>query len=532
MAIPSYFTDLRLVASGNTITGDPGTWAELSGHISGGAQTQETDYYIQGSSCISQSTGGKTGTVVGLQYDYGSNLVWNTGYCIFTWMIFTAANAVDTWSAGGIRLGIGSTTGNVRYWNAIGSDFGKYPYGGWQNIAVDPVTWWSTPDGTDDGTPTAGNYRIIASLPNMISAVSKGNPHAVDTIRYGRGEIQISGGSLSDGYCNFTGIVTLNDDQLNRWGLFQKEGTGYLWKGLLSFGSGTTTKICNFVDANKNITIDNTPRTYTNFNRIEISNTGSTISWSAINFSALSATQLSRGSLYMLHNASLTLDTCVFTDMDTFNFMPRATITNCTFRRCLLVTQSGSTITNSFFANSTGTTSLLSNDLSKISYTNFLSDGQNHAIEINVAGTYNFIGNTFDNYATVSGTTGNEAIYNTSGGLVTINVSESTDSPSYRNGVGSTTVVNNNVAVTFTGLKDNTEVRVFAAGTTTELAGIENATDGTTNNRSFTFSLAVSTNIDYRIHNIGYVIIEVYGYVMPSSSTSLPIQQQTDRWII
>ena len=120
------------------------------------------------------------------------------------------------------------------------------------------------------------------------------------------------------------------------------------------------------------------------------------------------------------------------------------------------------------------------------------------------------------------------SIYNNSAGAVTITI-DGGDTPSVRNGSGASTSIVNNKTVTFTGMKDNTEVRVYAAGTTNELAGIENATAGSTDDRSFAFSLAADTEVDYRIFNVTYEVIEVYSYFIPSVNTDLPIAQKFDR---
>ena len=123
---------------------------------------------------------------------------------------------------------------------------------------------------------------------------------------------------------------------------------------------------------------------------------------------------------------------------------------------------------------------------------------------------------------------GRAAILNSSGGLVTINVSGGA-SPSVRNTPGSTTVVNNDVTVTFDGMKDNTEVRIYAAGTSTELAGIETATAGSTDNRNFAASVAAATSVDYTLFALGYLPITVLAFTWPSSNGTINVQQSIDR---
>lgn len=94
------------------------------------------------------------------------------------------------------------------------------------------------------------------------------------------------------------------------------------------------------------------------------------------------------------------------------------------------------------------------------------------------------------------------------------------------------------VNLTFTGLRDNTEVRVYTAGTTTELAGVENATDGSSDNRSVTFSLAASISVDIRFaHGIAadgnvYRVPDrnsILAFTWPTVTSSLPITQVLDR---
>jgi len=446
MAVPTYSTDLQPIYDANNNT----NWYELTGHTSGGADAYETDYFIQGAGCVSQSTGVATAQTAGLQFDYLSDMSssMSTGYCFFTWMIFLPANAITAWASGGIRFGVGSSAGNMNFWNAVGSDFGRNPYGGWQNIAIDPTF---TPDQTD-GTPTSA-YQFFGSMPNIASAVSKGNPHGVDAIRYGRGQLVITDGSLADGYGTFSGLAAKNDandatDGYNRWGLFQAEGTGYLWKGLMSLGTASTA--CQFVDSNKNITVDNTPRTYATFNKIEISNASSIIDWTNINFIALSASQLSRGDFQMVDNATVGMDSCSFTDMNTFIFNSNATIVDSTFRRCGQITGGGGAFDSCTLANSTAAVTLVLTNLNQATDCTFGSDGSNHAVDLGtVSGTTSMNWNNYlTGYAVSDGSSGNEAIkVNVAASqILTINVGAGYSTPSiYNTGSGTVSVVSGQV---------------------------------------------------------------------------------------
>jgi len=445
VAAPSYTTDLATVNLADATSG----WAELSGHTSGGAASAETDFFIQNVTCISQSTGTSTGTGAGLQYDYGSNITWTTGYCVFMWQIFLAPNAIDTWANGGMRIGVGSTTGNVRYWKSMGKDFGRYPYGGWQNTAIDPTYSYDY----TEGTPVAGNYRIFASLPNMTAAISKGSPHGVDAIRYGRGKLEVTAGDVTNGYATFAGMASKNDandatNGYNRWGLFQYQAGSYLWKGLMAIGSSSTA--VDFRDANRNIIIEDTPRTYAAFNRIEIRNSSSRVDWTAVQISALGT--LAKGEFEVIDNADVNFASCTFTDMSTFVFLSNGSVANCIFRRCGQVTVGGSDITGCTFDQSTATSAVLAAtpaDAGAIDNTAFISDGTGYAITITgTAANITLTNVTFTGYAASDGSTGNEAIYvNIASGSMSITISGGS-TPSIRTAGCAVTVVSGAVAAT------------------------------------------------------------------------------------
>ena len=148
------------------------------------------------------------------------------------------------------------------------------------------------------------------------------------------------------------------------------------------------------------------------------------------------------------------------------------TFSGMSFVSCPTFTQNAAVIDSCNFTN----TKITSTDLSKISNCNFTSGGTGHAIEITTPGTYAFDGNIFTGYGS-TGTT-DATIYNNSGGLVTINLQNVTDTvPTYRNGAGASTVVNAPTAdLTVTSDTASTLLQIFDTGTQTVLA----STTGTT----------------------------------------------------
>lgn len=225
---------------------------------------------------------------------------------------------------------------------------------------------------------------------------------------------------------------------------------------------------------------------------------------------------------------------CTFQHAGTFQLDDAAVeVISCLYIDCTLAVVSNSLqLRNSIIDPNTadGVAFMQTDDLTDIRICSFQwSDG--HAVELTTprTATQTSKGNLFSGFGATG--TNDAAIYNNTAGAVTINVTTAGDTPTYRNGTSASTTVNNNINVTLTGLKDNTEIRIYAEGTTTpELAGIENATDGTAGNRSFAFALTAGTVIDIRIFAIGYNPADILSYTVPNADTSVPIQQVADRW--
>lgn len=459
MTTPSYTTDLNDI----TLADDNPALYEFTGYDAGGSPSAEDNVFpIQGSFCYVANQSKKTG-LQSIGMDYGSGITIAAGECIFMWQVLLAGGGINTFANGGYRILAGNDVANFKAWNTGGNDFARNPYGGWQCSVVDPTFT------EDDSLGSQTIWQYFGSGVNMTAAISKGDLHGMDAARYGRGEVIIEYGEAAD-YGAFVGIAAENDDTAKRWGLFQAEGIGYLWKGLLSFGNSTNA--CDFRDSNVNVTIEDTPRTYAAFNRIEISNADSRVDWTGVNFTALNPSGLSIGQLEMLDNATVNLINCAFTDMSTFIFQSNAVLNTVTFRRCGQVTQGDADIDDCIFDNSTAAVALLVSDLNLIDNCAFASDGTGHAMELTAAhagNSYTLTGCTYTGYASSDGDTGNEVIYNNSGGAVTITI-DGGDLPTVMDEPGSsTTLVSGAVTVqvtvkTATGaIVENARVLVAAA---------------------------------------------------------------------
>ena len=510
MAIATYTTDLQTFHLLDTSA----TNSEFTGYTATNKSVSpDTDYPIQGTGHISAEQ--RTANTGSIAVDYGSNITWTSGWNIFLWGVFLAGSAMDTDANGGIVMMIGSSTSDFYKWTVGGKDFGRNPYGGWQNWVADPEV---TTGRTTTGAPGT-NYRWAGFGCSILNAISKGSPYGCDAIRFGRGDLRVIDGQ-SGAYGTFIDMSIANDDINAKWGLFQENAGSYLWKGLISLG---TTTAVDFRDSNRVISIDNTRRVQSGFNRIEINHASSNIEWTSINISALGTT--SKGELEVIDDATVSFDTCVFTDMSTFIFLSNSTLANVTWRRCELVTQGGGTFTDCVFEDATSSASMLSDDIDLITSCTFESDGSNHAIELtsaHAAGTFSCVDNVFTGYETYnsSGTaTGNEAIYNNSGGAVTINVSGGA-LPSFRNGTGASTIVQASYTLTLTDIASGVQVTIVNNSTRTELQNtISTGAD-------ITYAHQGGETVDILLMDLDYDpnLSDIFDLTLPSAHSSIKFQ--------
>ena len=130
----------------------------------------------------------------------------------------------------------------------------------------------------------------------------------------------------------------------------------------------------------------------------------------------------------------------------------------------------------------------------------------NGSVDLTTAGTYNLIGCEIDE------------VTNSSGGAVTLNLSGGT---TITTNTGPNITLASSTTFELTGLIAGSEVRVYQAGTTTEVDGVENS--GTTFSTTTTQS-----SVDLVIFNKQYKPVRTLG-VDTTINVNLPIQQIFDR---
>lgn len=526
MAVPSYTTDLATV---NLCTG---TWIEISGAFSGSSPTEnDTDNFIAGIDCTTEAV--RNSGLCSMASPINTITI-ASGDAAFMWLFFGGMPVVDTFANGGYSAAIGSAAADYYKYTVFGND--TAPYGGWISVAIDPETTDRTQvgspttttsmfgsvinltDGIAKGNPFANDFQrhgrslivTAGDITNSATFVESANANDANDNTFTGDTTNASAvvttiGDTSALYpgapLSGTGIpastfvstvdsgtqitmtnnatatgttVTITSQPYNRWGLFAEINGGYSQKGLFQMGSSGTAVYFN--DSNRNIVIEDTIHCTSGFNEFEILNTSSTVLWTGIQISALGT--IAPGLFNVTDNATVTLTGCTFNDMGAFIFNDGTNpnvVNSTTFRRCGQVTQGGADFDICVFEKSTAAISLLVDNLTAISNGDFVSDGSNHAMELtsaHAAGSYTLSNTIFTDYAGTDGSTGNECIYNNSGGAVTINITNGGDTPTIRNGAGATTTVNNAVDVDIT-VKDANGTAIVGARVRVE------ETDGT-----------------------------------------------------
>lgn len=512
------------------------------GNIGGGpGRALETDFVYQGSNCVARK-GATASRGIFLSDNVDSDLSGGAFKTVMLKFICTTPGLLDLLSVPGMRLEIGSASvpaspsTNFHFYDVEGSD--TYPIDkSWLVLPIDPNI-------ASHRTGTTGTPDLIVvdyfALRYDQTGVSKSPNQGMDAVDIGAG-LTLTGGDGADPDGVWQDFADFDFGTVaNRFGYVREvDGApgvflvfGQLVLGTSSAAGFTDGKILIFPDGLfaagfSGITVD-----------LQSASTSVNITEGSFLSKGTKAGEDTRATYTVLG----TTGSHVLTDREFDNFAgiiftSAATMNGGKITNSEKLTLAGATLDGVDISGATtgdGVAFIIADTLATIKNNKFtFSDG--HAIEIQNTGTYSFLGNKFSGYGADS--TNDAAIFNDSGGLVTINVGSGGDTPTVRNGAGASTVINNNVTVTFDKMKDNTEVRVYKTSDGLEVAGIENATAGTADDRNFAWTAAASLDVFYRINQgaaaaadgLHYENIEVQGFIVPTVDTTVDIQQRVDR---
>ena len=230
MAVPSYTNDLVDWIADSDIT----AWGELVNAASGGVPDEaDTESALQGTNSVSQTQ--NTTSLCSMCRILAASVTLATNDVFLVWHGHGIATSLLSYASGGLRLAVATTLTDWKAWAVGGNDVAPFPYAKWVNNPVDPTITGEYTNGTP---PAALTFFGVGSMAQLSLAVSKGQPHITDIIRYGRAQARFTGGETAN-FGTFAGFAALNDAQTARWGLIQETTGGYLWKGLMLLGLST-----------------------------------------------------------------------------------------------------------------------------------------------------------------------------------------------------------------------------------------------------------------------------------------------------
>lgn len=525
-------------------------WSNLGGGGPAPASEPQLRYQYSGSGSVGAvnrkvtSTGSRTG----VQYDHSGTASYDMTSATYPLAFLKGyvADFGDLNATYGCEFRIGSASGAYYDYNVAGSGGNRAPYsggypaqGGYLLAAINPTiaSWREGTTGSPDNTGV--DYFGFAA--QFVAGGAKSENMAMDAIDIGRG-LLITGGTGADPDGNF--VDFLEDDQdtvANRWGVVNGTAPVVNCRGLLTIGNtgGTETDfsddfstvifldgyhgpgdvgvLVNLQNASSVISIANTlvglGDSATSDTRPDLTFSGTTgaatLSAVASNFRNIVLTSVVTVDGADLEFADMTVGSAEILD---------------SVLRPVTATQVAA-IDDGAFGTSSG-----------IHDTRIIQGGVGHAIEITSAGTYTFTGIEFSGFGGTPGTNStpssganDAAVFNSSGGAVTINVSGGGTQPSVRNAASSTTTVNAPNTITLTGLVSDTEVRLYLgtpanATSATELDGVESSgtSEGLNHNNGGSNGYIV-------IHKEEYENQIIVLTPIPSSDTTIPVQQRFDR---
>lgn len=532
MGVPLYTEDLTDIDTGlaETTTGYVAYGGGASGLGAG------PDFAMQGTNCVDKQI---TNAEKGILYNKGAGVTIPAGDHVFTWQFTATPGVCNSLANRGVVINIGSGSGAFCKYHVDGGDtFGAVGRVG-KCYPIDPSVYTantgSVPYRTLVGAPSGVFQYFGAGL--STNATVKSANMGLDAQRYGTGAYLtagelISAGDASDDPCTFTGYGTENDLVANRWGILNAllELQGMFAIGQNNAGVAT---LARFEESDVTIKFVDTPHAAADFTQIVIDHASTVCNLT--NVSLIAEGTINKGRFIVnANNPTVSIIGGTYTDIGIVTLQSNTTVDGLVLRRTEAITPNGASLDNVTVEGCTAAIAVTETSLSNITDSTFISGGTGHAIEITTAGTYTFTGNQFTDYALVDGTTGNEAVYNNSGGLVTINIDGGGGTPTIRNGAGATTVVVNASSFTFTVNPSHVgyEWRVYevtAIGSLTGAVEVDGEEVSTADNQTYSYEYSVDQPIAVQIISLVADFEEaIEYYTLTAASKSVTINLSKD----
>jgi len=508
----------------------------------GGANISGDDDFVQGTGAVGDKMSNTTEVLASNALLGGASGVYNfavggadEGKHFIGWI--NTKTPIDATS--GIQTYFKNAAGHLGYWNNMPTYFYK---GGFTTRVINParafdgVTTWTVggnPAQLDDVSIMGFRFTTVTSIMGSFNNLQ------VDRATVGFGLRADAGTS---GTPNTFDSFKVDDQDTNFYGWWSGVGKSYGAKGRAYIGPESGDVASWFVDSAFSVVFQDEFVSAT-FYDIRMRGGNTTVTWSLASIAA-AVPGNSRWSLTV--DSGLGATTGGFTDnsgvwsgSNIISLNSKTTLLGTTLINGNSLVQGGATLTGIVVASANtaaGVGYVTSANPTLITDSRFTYSA-GHAIVLTTPGTYTFSGNKFTNYLGTPGSNGTAssgstgaAIYNNSGGLVTLNISGGGDVPSIRNGAGATTVVNATVNLTLSANVSlvGAEVRIYdddnspAGSYGTELAGTESNAGST-----FVYSGSSGNDIVVQVMKDGFEEF-VQAVTMPASAQTLNMTLKAD----
>jgi len=495
-------------------------------------EADATTGWNTGSVVTSEPTPVEAGACLGIVVSTATSFIYFTGGAVnmsggtlvYVWVNHRAA--LDTTVNGGLQVMLGDGTNRIGF-HVAGSDSVGFTHEngpvGWQCLVID------TANLPTNRTVNAGSFanlnlsaitQIGAAFKTLAKSVGGVNNCFIDAIRYGNGGLRITGGSSGDpGIWDEIAAADRVITNQRGHGICRRLGAGvYGLQGPITFGSDAGTAGVYFDDSNVTILAESRGLAA---NRIGITVEGNTTGSTTFKMSGSSivspvgvggfftASDVHNNTVELVNNSFVGLTNGIALCANSAHKFEGNTV-----RRCGQVNPATTVVRDCTFREHTGAGSVLWGSSIDMQRCDFVANTYGIQHTSTTGSPFSYTDLVFSGSTTAD-------INNTSGGAITINAAGTSNPTSF---TGTTTIVNSKT-LQLTGLRNPTEVRVFNAGTTTEIAGQENVTTGT-----FSTSIDAATypNVDISILSLGYLNIRLLN-VSVAVDISIPIQQTVDR---
>jgi len=488
-------------------------------NASGPSPAAEPQLKYQGSNAVNKKVT-STNKRSGVRYVHGASLDM-TGVSYPLWICkMKVGDAGDLNGSYGCEAAIGSGTSAYYSYNlsGTGANNDQFTAGyasqgglaeGFIIAAINPtVTQWR--EGTT-GNPSLSAVDFFGVAAQFVTGGAKSENVACDAIDLGVGlDYWGSNFSFSDGAEADQGTVN------NRWGFACQNGSVITFRGLHRLGVGGA---ISGTDESTAIFVDGYHGTSDAGISVDLSDSASDLTLAG-SYAGLGRKYGADDTRPDLIVAGLSGNLTLSGSFENFRRIALGqTVTVSGALRMRELVQNGATLSRARLSmdSPSGVAACSDPDFTKVTQTSIHQVGAGHAFEITSSGTFGLSGLTFDGFSE-----GNAAaIYNNSGGAVTLNISGG-NTPTVRNGPGASTVINNAVSVTLTGLFSGTRIKVYRQSDNAELAGVESS------GASFTAGLEAGEAVTIRMASLTRRISE-FDLTVPANDTTIPVSQQLDR---